>query len=127
MASPKTDALLQRQMKAGGTQESVSAVFRLRPHKAKDLALPAEETEATTRQVLERVTGSVGEPPDRFHVFPSFGSFSVSAKPRFLQELLDQPEIVSAAANRREDDLQIQPVPAAPRARGTKASKKAPR
>ena len=127
MAQQKTDPTLQRQVTMDGNTGPVSAVFRLRPHAASDLALPPNETETTTRIVLDRVTGSVGVPPDQFHVFPTFGSFSVSAQPVFLRRLLEQPEILSAIANVQDGDFVIRPVPPTKRARKPTRPKKASR
>jgi hypothetical protein len=129
MAPEKTDPTLLKQMKRRGGAASVSAVFRLRPRAAAELALPPGETEAAMRRVLDRVTGSVGTPPDGYRAFPSLGSFSVSAKPKFLRALLDQPEILSAMANRQDEDLRLKPVPAPRRARkpGAKAQKRVAR
>jgi len=127
MAPEKTDPTLLKQMKRCGSAASVSAVFRLRPRAATDLALPPGETEEAMRRVLDRVTGSVGAPPDGYKAFPSFGSFSVSARPKFLRALLDQPEILSAMANRQEEEIRIEPVPAARRVRKAKAQRRAAR
>lgn len=120
----KADPTLIRQLEESG-DESVSAVFHLRSGAA-DPALPPDETEEAARQVLARVTGSVGVSPDGVHVFRNLGAFSVRAKPPFLRELLDQPEIASAIANRQDADVVIRPVPP-PRRRAARIRKKVSR
>jgi hypothetical protein len=92
--------------------EAVSAVFRLRTRRKSELALPPKETEAAAKQVLKRVARSVGAPPDRYNVFHNLGAFAVSAKPSFLRELIAQPEIQAAMANRPRRDVLSRPVEA---------------
>ena len=67
------------------------------------VSLPPDQTERVAREVLERVAGQVGEAARRYKVFRNLGSFVVSASAGFVRELLKQPEIQSAVANRRQE------------------------
>ena len=58
-----------------------------------------------SRDLLERVSRKTGVDPDRVNVLRDLGSLVVSAKPQFLKELIDQPEIEAAVANRRSEPV----------------------
>ena len=109
----KADRELLRQLDEGAPDHlPVIAVFRLRPRRKSAPALPPKETETAAKQVLKRVTKAVGERPERYSVFHNLGAFAVSAKPSFLRELMAQPEIHSAMANRPQRDVLVRPVEA---------------
>lgn len=83
--------------------------MRLKPRVAPDLALPPLETERTARAVVERVADRMGVEPTRLNVFRNLGAFSVCATPSFIRELLSQPEVLAAVANRSGEDFSIRP------------------
>ena len=97
----KTDPELLRQLDASAaSQEPVQAVFYLQPPaQSSEKALPPVEELA--RALLERVERSVGVRAREFNVFRNLSSFVVSASPALVRELLKQPEIASAMANRQ--------------------------
>lgn len=104
----------------------IGAVCRLRPRRASDLALGPEETERKAREVLARVTRSVGEGPERWSVFRNLGAFAVVASTAFLRELVRQPEVEAATPNRLPDeDLLIRPVKKRPASRTRKRARAA--
>jgi len=54
--------------------------------------------------LLQRVEQRIGLHPQAVNVFQQLGSFVVVAAPAFLAELLTQPEVHAAMANRQPDD-----------------------
>jgi hypothetical protein len=101
----KVDPELLRQLDAAGVAGSpVEAVIGLRPRGQDAAVLTPEQTERLSRQLLERVERSTGVGARAVNVFQHLGSFLVVAEPAFLVELLAQPEIRSAVANRQPDD-----------------------
>jgi hypothetical protein len=101
----KVDPELLRQLDAASAAGSpVEAVIALRPHGKDAAVLTPEQTERLTRQLLERIERSTGVGARAVNVFQYLGSFLVVAEPAFLVELLAQPEIRSAVANRQPDD-----------------------
>jgi hypothetical protein len=104
------DPVLLRLLEAPGNADTlVSAIFRLRPAEASQPALPPRETERQASLLVDRVSREVGEPAERVNVFKSLGSFVVRARPVFLRELLRQPEIEAALANRVDEELMVKP------------------
>ncbi|MFZ1946947.1 MAG: hypothetical protein WAW06_05325 [bacterium] len=104
----KADAELVRKLKvAAAAGGPVEAVFMLRSPREKSAA--AASAERTARTVLDRVAQSVGISAGAVSIFSSLGAFAVSADARFLRALLAEPEIKSAVANRRPEDLLIRP------------------
>lgn len=105
-ARKRIDPELQAQLAAAagrGAAAPRQAVIQLRPE-AGDTVVPGpERTHAIARSVLARVTRKLGREPRAFHVFPHLGTFVVSASTEFLRELLDQPEVQGALANRPGD------------------------
>jgi hypothetical protein len=106
-ARAKADPELVRQLQAAAAGGSVEAVFVLRLPRQKSPA--AAGAEKTARRVLDRVTRAVGLGPQDVNVFGNLGAFAVSAEARFVKALLGEPEIKSASANRRPEDLLIRP------------------
>ena len=101
----KADPELMRQLDAvAARDESVEAVFTLRPDDSSRAASGPERTEEVASRVLARVKERVGLDADEVNIFRNFGSFAVSAPARFVRELLTQPEIASAMANRRSGE-----------------------
>jgi hypothetical protein len=103
----KVDPELLRQLDAASAARSpVAAVIGLRPQGEDTVVLTAEQTERLSRQLLERTERSTGVGAQAVNVFQHLGSLLVVAEPAFLAELLAQPEIRSAMANRQPDDPQ---------------------
>jgi hypothetical protein len=101
----RIDPELLRQLDAAGAAGSpVEAVIALRPQGTDAAVLTPEQTERLSRQVLDRVERSTGGGARAVNVFQHLGSFLVVAEPAFLVELLAQPEVRSAVANRQPDD-----------------------
>ncbi len=106
----KTDPELRRQMDAAASGNApIEAVFRLRSKGPSQVAVPPDETEALVQEVIKRVERRSGVAVGDCHVFRNLGFFVVSAKPAFLRELLAQPEIASAMANRQPGEALIPP------------------
>jgi hypothetical protein len=53
--------------------------------------------------VLDRVSRQCGKSPARVKVFPELARFAISAPPRFIKQLVAQPEIDSARSNKLPD------------------------
>ena len=106
----KIDPELLRQLEAAVSSSApVEAVFRLRPRDPAQAAVPPDEAEALVWEVIKRVERRSGVAVGDCHVFRNLGFFVVSAKPAFLRELLAQPEIASAMANRQPGEALIPP------------------
>jgi hypothetical protein len=111
----KVDPELVKQINnVAADDESVEAIFMLRPDDPKQIAAPPERTEELTKQILQRVEAQVGSGPNRVNIFRNLGTFTVSAKPAFLRELLTQPGLASAMANKQQGQAYIQPHDIAP-------------
>jgi hypothetical protein len=76
----------------------VQAVFFLDPAAAS--TSDPEEVDTRVRKLLQRVERSSHERPAVVNVFRNLGSFVVQAPPGFLRDLIEQPEIRHARANR---------------------------
>lgn len=110
MATKKIDPELQRQISgSAASDEPVEAVVVLRPEKPSEVTASPERVEKITHDVLERVEQTQGTHPQRVNVFRNLGSFVVSAPKGFVQELLRQPEVASAMANRQQESSVIAP------------------
>jgi hypothetical protein len=109
-SSAKTDPELIRQLdQASASEEPVGAVLRLRPGDPSQIVPSPEQTEQLAQKVLERVKKRVGGDEPKHNVFRNLGSFAIAAGPRFMRELLEQPEIASAMANRQPEDPSYEP------------------
>ena len=96
---PGADAELTRQLeRAAAAGTPVEAVVLLRSRR--DVPDPAR-TEKLARELVDRVQDSTGREAVDVHVFRNLGRFVVAADAAFLRELLAQPEVDSAMANRR--------------------------
>jgi len=106
------DPELSRQLKAAGAGQDVSAAISLRP----DSARPPEpeETRHRVTTLLQRVERETGERPSASTIFENLGSFAIAAPAGFIERLLAQPEIATATANFRQEDLLIRPVERGP-------------
>jgi len=83
---------------SGAAGAQVQAVFFLDPASAS--ASDPAKVEARVRKLLRRVERSSRERPAVVNVFRNLGSFVVQAPPAFLRDLIEQPEIRNARANR---------------------------
>jgi hypothetical protein len=111
VAGAKTDPELVRQLnEATADGGAVEAVVKLHPDDPTEIVPSPERTEALTRQVLHRVKKRVGSSETRYNVFRNLGSFVVSAPREFVRELIAQPEVASAMANRQSESPLIAPV-----------------
>ena len=88
-------------------------------------------TEAAARAVVARAAEAVGERAERLNVFGNLGAFLVCGSPSLIDEVLAQPEVAGAIANRRPgDDLLIGPARrarAAPSGGGRPPRRRSPR
>jgi hypothetical protein len=111
MEAVKVDAELAQQMQdAASANEPMQVVFRLRPDVPGKLATSPEKTEQLAQELTQRVSEKTGMQVGKVNVFRNLGSFFVSAAPGFIRELINQPEIASAIANRRRESAYIAPV-----------------
>jgi hypothetical protein len=103
----KVDPTLRKRLSSSESEDApIQAVLSLRSN---DSAVSPQDTDRLAREVLDRVAQQVGAGPDDFNIFPNLSSLVVSAKPAFLRELLQQPEVRSALANQQPDDALIRP------------------
>lgn len=96
-ADPK---LVEQLDAASARDESVEAVVSLRPDEGTEL-VSVERTDELAHDVVNRVERMTGLSPERLNVFGNLGSFVVAARAQFVSELLAQPEVEAATANRR--------------------------
>jgi hypothetical protein len=98
----RVDPELDKQLSAAQASTTpVQAVFRLRSEKRGAAAPSPERTEALAHELLSRVKGQAAGALADYNVFRNLGYFVVSAEPRFIRKLIEQPEVASAQANRR--------------------------
>jgi hypothetical protein len=106
----KVDSELLKQIDTvAAGDDPVEAIFMLRPDDPTQIAASPERTEELAREILQRVEAKVGSGANRVNVFRNLGTFTISAKPAFLRELLAEPEVASAMANRQHAEAYIQP------------------
>jgi hypothetical protein len=110
-STPKADPELLRQITAAqNSKNPVVGIFRLRPEDSDKLTNSPERTKEIVHEVVERVSTKIGSSPQRINVLGNLGVVIVSAAPRFLTELLKQPEIFSAMANESSEGGKIEPI-----------------
>ena len=103
----KVDPELDRQINAASAEaKTVEAVLMLRQSPAR-IAAAAGETTEIVEKVLKRVKEKAGTGAKRLNVFQNLGMFIVEAEPTFLRELVAQPEIASAVANRQRGEAMM--------------------
>ncbi len=105
----KIDKELKRQLSAAaraeqrgtarGRDQPLEAVVHFRAPGGKQVADP-EAVQEIARNLLSRVEQRTSETPVAYNVFANLQSMVVQASRTFLVELLAQPEIASALANR---------------------------
>jgi glyoxylase-like metal-dependent hydrolase (beta-lactamase superfamily II) len=101
------DELRQQLAQAAADGIPVEAVFVLRSPPGRPAPDPAQ-TDALARELVDRVRRSTGHSPQDVNVFRNLGRFVVSADATFVRELLAQPEIDAAIANRRPPEQRLQ-------------------
>ena len=92
-------ARAEQQGMAGAWHQPLEAVVRFHPPAGKQVSDP-ETVQEIARDLLSRVEQSTREAPLAYNVFANLQSMVVQASRTFLVELLAQPEIASALANR---------------------------
>jgi hypothetical protein len=98
----KADPELRRQLgTAAALRTTIEAVIRLKPDARLHAELSPEQTEAATQALLARVAARTGSQARDCAVLRNLGCFVVAADAPFIRELLRQPEVESAAANRQ--------------------------
>ena len=110
---PKIDPELVRQLEhvestraiaSESTEEAsepVQAVIYLHPDAPNQLTVSPERIGPVVDSLLSRVGNRVGVMAHKHNTFRNLGSFALSATPSFIRELLKQPEVASAVANRK--------------------------
>src|SRR5262249_24377153 len=121
--APKVDPQLAKVLKTAD-DKNVEAVIKLKPRDSQVVPTP-EQTEHTTKQILERTKQRSGHSPDRYNVFRNLGSFVVSAEPAVIQELISQPEVQAVVANQQPVSALIPSIKRKP-VRMPKANKRKP-
>ena len=103
----KIDPELTRQLNAASPRgaaaaapDPVQAVVYLRPAGG-ELAVPADRIQGIVDALLSRVAETVGGASPRHNTFRNLGSFAVAAGPAFIRELIRQPEVAAAMANKK--------------------------
>jgi hypothetical protein len=81
------------------------------------IAANAEGATALVEKVLARVREKAGSAAKQVNIFQNLGMFIVEAAPGFLRELVAQPEIRSAMANRQPDESMAPPPVTTPSAK----------
>jgi len=108
---PKVDPELRRQLAQTPASRAgpVEAVLRLRAPARRSGRSPAQSpaesaVHDTARELLARVADELGTAPSSydFNVFPNLGYCVLKAPAGFVERVLQQPEVVSASANRRD-------------------------
>jgi hypothetical protein len=111
----KIDPVLLQQINAVATDAApVEAVIMLRPDDPAQIAAPPNRAEELTHQILQRVEKQIGISAQKVNIFRNLGSFALSANPNFIRELLRQPEVASAIANKRPPQAYIPPIDVEP-------------
>src|SRR5712692_10110712 len=86
---------------AAASNDVIEVVCSLKPLAPDDVTTSPADTERLARELIDRVAAAASEQPQRWNVFRNMGSFVIAAPAGFVRELLKQPEIHSAVANRQ--------------------------
>jgi hypothetical protein len=116
----QTDPELVRQLdEAKGTDDPVTAVVRLQ--RQKGVAPDPKKMQEQMQRAIDRTAETTGEHPLDVNVLGRLGVGYVSGSEKFVRELVEQPEVVSAVANESNDGEsgKIAPAPSTP-GRGNK-------
>jgi hypothetical protein len=115
VAQAKIDPELSRQLdQAALTNSPVQAVIKVSPEESSQLVASPEHTAELANQVVGRISSKLGIQAERMTLFRNLGSFSISAAPQFVRELIDQPEVAGAIASRQPSSSYIAPINARP-------------
>src|SRR5712664_3592789 len=107
----KVDPILAKQINEVASESApVEAVIMLHPDDPAQLVASPERVQELTHEVLQRVEKQLGTGVVKVNIFRNLGSFAISAEPHFIRELLQQPEVASAMANKRSTQAYIPPV-----------------
>jgi hypothetical protein len=107
----KVDPELRRQLAQAPASRAgvVEAVLRLRAPvrrsgRSPELSTAKSAVHDTARELLARVADELGTAPSDydFNVLPNLGYCVLKARAGFVERVLQQPEVVSASANRRD-------------------------
>src|ERR687890_762856 len=97
----RTDPVLSAQLReAAAGEEPVEAVIGLRQEEG---GAGGDAVTRLTEDLLARVKVQTGAEAHDYNVFRNLGSFAVVAPARFIQGLIEQPEVESAIANRQPE------------------------
>src|SRR5258706_11304674 len=108
-APVKVDPELERRINsAAADSKTVEAVLMLR-QTPMQIATNTQGTTKLVDKVLKRVQDKEGTGPKQLNVLQNLGMFVIEAEPGFLRELIAQPEIASAVANRQPDEAMPAP------------------
>lgn len=100
----KTDPELLRQIDSvAANNDSIQAVFSLALPLKK--LLDPKQVEDAANQVLERAEKEVGTKPKDVNIFKNLGSFVVSAEASLIRQIIDDPDIASAVANKQPEKI----------------------
>jgi hypothetical protein len=103
----KADDRLTKQLTNPETSDSIlQAWFQL---KQEDLSQAPQRNAKLVGEIVERVKRKLGDEGASVTVQPNLGTFTVAAKPKFLTEIMHEPEILQARATNVSLDL-IAPV-----------------
>ena len=80
--------------------DAVEAVIMLHSADPQEPAATPDEMDALVARLLEKARTASGHTADQVNVFRNMGSIAIAAKGKFLQALIEQPEVASAMANR---------------------------
>ncbi len=96
----KTDPELIKQIDSvKADNEQIQAVFSLDLPLKK--LLDPKQVEDTTHRVLQRAQERAGSQAEDVNIFENLGSFSVSADASVIRQIIDDPDIKTAVANRQ--------------------------
>ena len=113
-----------KKSKPAAAREPLQAVVTLKPESWLDAASPATDAAPLMEKLLERITKQSGMEPERVQLFPNIGAFSISADPKFIEQLTKEPEVMHAAPNIREESMKVDPVRKRPVGYGQRPRKK---
>jgi len=103
-SNERVDPELAKQISEAETDERVGAVIRLCPTVPGSPAPSPDETDRIAHKLLARAQERAKLPVPEYNVFKNLGYFVVSASPRFLRALVDEPEVAHAFPNRRREN-----------------------
>ncbi len=103
------DPELVRQLEAADKNQTIEAVFTLRPAEKSPL-LDVDQIKNSVDRIVKSATKLSGQKVGDIHVMPYAQCFSISAPAAVVRAVLEHSEIASAMANVQSEDLAIEPV-----------------